>query len=52
MNGKFRHRGSVLLIKIFATALLSAITLGPNENSTLEADEIEITLVTLVARRG
>jgi Tfp pilus assembly protein PilX len=28
MNGKLRHRGSALLIAIFATALLSAITIG------------------------
>jgi hypothetical protein len=51
MNRKFRHRGSVLLITIFSTSLLSAITISLNGNSMLEADEIEITLTTLVAKR-
>ena len=36
MNGKFRHRGSVLLITIFATALLSAITIGILQINTEE----------------
>jgi len=36
MNGKFRHRGSVLLITIFATALLSAITIGILQLNTEE----------------
>jgi Tfp pilus assembly protein PilX len=36
MNRKFRHRGSVLLITIFATALLTAITIGILQMNTEE----------------
>jgi Tfp pilus assembly protein PilX len=36
MNGKFRHRGSALLITIFATVLLSAITIGILQINTEE----------------
>ena len=36
MNEKFRHKGSALLITIFATALLSAITIGILQLNTEE----------------
>ena len=36
MNEKFRHKGSVLLMTIFATALLSAITIGILQINTEE----------------
>jgi Tfp pilus assembly protein PilX len=36
MNRKFRHRGSVLLIAIFATVLLSAMTIGILQLNTEE----------------
>ena len=36
MDGRLRHRGSVLLITIFATALLSAITIGILQMNTEE----------------
>jgi len=36
MNGKFRHRGSVLLITIFVIALLAAVVMGMLQLSTEE----------------
>ena len=36
MNGKFRHRGSVLLIAIFVIALLAAVVMGMLQLSTEE----------------
>jgi Tfp pilus assembly protein PilX len=36
MNGKFRHRGSVLLIVIFVIALLAAVVTGMLQLSTEE----------------
>jgi len=36
MNGKFRHKGSVLLITIFVIALLAAVVMGMLQLSTEE----------------
>jgi Tfp pilus assembly protein PilX len=36
MNGKFRHKGSVLLIAIFVIALLAAVVMGMLQLSTEE----------------